>query len=703
MRKEGKAIAEGAKIGVLLALVVATVFLLASGTAGAERTITSCQEINATNDGGGLVKIGSEISATGDCIEINTSDVVIDGQGNTVTGEGSGIGIEANATSAGGGATNVTVKDVKVEDFDRGIQYDDNGPGAGGEITNVNVTGNTYGLFAEGGVSVNVTNSELVSNVVGAQAYFTGRFEGNDISNNIGNGLFLQDTAQVVDNEIKNNGGPGIRVSGNDTRIADNEIVNNEESGVHVDGADGVVVENNLVTDNNQGFARGGAGIAVETAFNVEITNNRVHRNGENGVRTRDTPELLVQDNRITENYGNRAGLWIEGGVTSVTVERNNVSNNDRIGMVINGVLTSESSLTVNDIEANDNRGEGVRIDVATTGPTVNEMEASEIETNNNGGIELSGIEANDNRGAGVRIDTARLAVNEIEASEVETNNNGGIELSDIEANDNRGEGVLSFQTATVSNVRADDNGVGGIVLLGPGSSADGVTAVGNDEFGVYVGGQSTAVENSEIRENGFGTGGDRTGITVFADDVAIRNTVTEGNDMDIRAGVGDTTLENVDLGSATVSGTATEVAINGTPVSVPADPSGVQSVGAYFEADGPGYFDATVEYGSVGDIDESTLALWKNDANGGSWTELGGTVGANEVSYNITSFSTFGIFGEATDCLDRRSVGRGQEDQECPKDREINRGGSREDLDRSTGRDSDTRRRDRGRRDRGR
>ena len=615
----------GAKTLALAVLTVVAVALLATGTAGAERTITSCQEINATNDGGGLVELGSDISATGDCIEINTSDVVFDGQFNTVTGPGSsGIGIEVNATSAGGGATNVTVKDVKVVDFDRGIQYDDNGPGAGGEITNVRVAGNSYGLFAEGGVSVNVTNSLLVSNGAGARGDFAGRFEGNDISNNSILGLFLQDTAQVVDNEIKNNGGPGIRVSGSDTRITDNEIVNNERSGVYVERPD-VVVQNNLVTDNNQAFDRGG--IYVENAPDVEITNNRVHRNRDYGVRARDAPGLLVQDNRITENCGGQVGLFIEGDVTDVTVERNNVSNNTGAGMIVDGVLTPDATVSPDAVD------------------------------------EPSGDE------------------------EVVTN--------------------APVSSPMVRDIEADENGGLGVGVNTPDAVLDDITAVGNGNTGIALGSPSVGavINNSEVRENGFGTGGDRTGIDVRADDVVIRDTVTVGNDMDISTRSRNTTLENVDLGSATVSGTATEVEINGTPVSVPADPNGVENAGAYFNATNTtqnGYFDATVGYGSAANVDENSLALWKNN---GSWTELGGSVdtNANEVSYNITSFSSFGVFGETTDCIDRRSLGRGQEDQLCPSDRTISRGESRSEVDRRSGRNSDTARRDRGRRSLGR
>lgn len=57
----------------------------------------------------------------------------------------------------------------------------------------------------------------------------------------------------------------------------------------------------------------------------------------------------------------------------------------------------------------------------------------------------------------------------------------------------------------------------------------------------------------------------------------------------------------------------------------------------------------------------------------------------------------------EVEGCVDRRDISRGQEDQGCPKDSTIGRGGSRDELDRNTGRGSDTSRRDRGRRGRGR
>ena len=92
--------------------------------------------------------------------------------------------------------------------------------------------------------------------------------------------------------------------------------------------------------------------------------------------------------------------------------------------------------------------------------------------------------------------------------------------------------------------------------------------------------------------------------------------------------------------------------------------------------------------------VETSQLAL--------SPTSTEGDVSVNE--HNTEPLTVFGAFG-ASECTNRRSLGRGQDVTECPSDRTLSRGESRQELNRGSGgsrRDrsrSDMSRRDRGRR----
>lgn len=146
-------------------------------------------------------------------------------------------------------------------------------------------------------------------------------------------------------------------------------------------------------------------------------------------------------------------------------------------------------------------------------------------------------------------------------------------------------------------------------------------------------------------------------------------------------------------------------------------DPENLTNIGRYFEAEslsGESFLNVSLSYedADVSGVNESTLSLFR--FNGTEWEQLpNSTVDTanNLVSANITEFSDFGAFAEPAPgdgiggCIDRRDLGRGLEDQECPFDRGLSRGGSREEIDRKTGRggddthrDSATSRRDRSR-----
>ena len=91
----------------------------ASTTTAAPVTITGCTSIEAN---GTYVLAGNvSVATTGDCLVVNATDVVIDGQGNALVGNGSGYGIaiESGVDSAGTG--NLTVRNLAVEWWNRGL------------------------------------------------------------------------------------------------------------------------------------------------------------------------------------------------------------------------------------------------------------------------------------------------------------------------------------------------------------------------------------------------------------------------------------------------------------------------------------------------------------------------------------------------------------------------------------------------------
>jgi len=225
-------------------------------------------------------------------------------------------------------------------------------------------------------------------------------------------------------------------------------------------------------------------------------------------------------------------------------------------------------------------------------------------------------------------------------------------------------------------------------------------------------------------------------------------------------------TVENLNIGNSEKSQTevsfeTVNFVLRGTSIQPPANPD-AEATGRYFEtaplflSDGsidsrsvveenvepqqipPAILDIDLHYDNadVEGINENSLSLWGYDT-GEEWMEFGDEPGTpdsevdkqkNVVSWNFTldvgylsrtrlspqgegevsptqtPLILLGAFGDEA-CVNRRNLGRGQDESECPFDRDVQRGGSREGLDerterggRGNHRDSATQRRNRGR-----
>ena len=109
------------------------------------------------------VQRGAGTRISGACIDIRSSDVVLDGAGRTIDGWGisdtTGIQVRGSGT-----LRNVTVKNVKLTDWNRGVHFHDV---ANATVRNVEATANSYGISFERARGSTVERTTSTGNFVG--------------------------------------------------------------------------------------------------------------------------------------------------------------------------------------------------------------------------------------------------------------------------------------------------------------------------------------------------------------------------------------------------------------------------------------------------------------------------------------------------------------------------------------------------------
>jgi len=181
--------------------------------------VSSCQEI----DSQGVYVLNQSLTNSSDCITIESSDVIFDGQGYSITGPGSsnyGIHIDKSTPAL----TNVTVRDVTVTGWSRGIYYhsaengriednialnNDDGIRLTSSSSNI-LTSNAANLNNDNGIVLWSSNNNVLSN--------------NTALNNY-RGIYLRSSSSntLTDNTVSNNS-PGIYLT---STSSSNTIYNN--------------------------------------------------------------------------------------------------------------------------------------------------------------------------------------------------------------------------------------------------------------------------------------------------------------------------------------------------------------------------------------------------------------------------------------------------------------------------------------------
>jgi len=238
-----------------------------------------------------------------DEIVVERSNVIVDGNGYTLQGIGSGNGFSLTSVS------NVTIKNTNINNFTFGIRARFSSCSVSGN----NITNNGYGIWLE--------------------SSYNNSLYGNNITNNNG-GISLADGSwrnNISRNNIKANNGRGIGIyywSGSNS-IYGNNITNNN-GGILIDDSSYNTISGNNVTANND------YGICITSHADVafaesNIISGNILRNHNYGVYlvSRLRGELTTYNNTICENSitNTSYGIYIDYSSNNIIYHNNFINN----------------------------------------------------------------------------------------------------------------------------------------------------------------------------------------------------------------------------------------------------------------------------------------------------------------------------------------------------------------------------------------
>jgi len=270
----------------IVCLFITTFMILVlSGEANATIPISSCTTISTSGE---YVLTQDIVNyTTYSCIDIVSSNVVLDGGGYTidsyVTRDGS-YGVHVYSISK---IANVTVKNVKVKIWTYGIYLDSS--------SDSTLTDNTASQTWEG-IYLNYSSNNVIS--------------GNTVSNN----------------------GDGIYLSQSNNNIINVNTANSNNDGIYLFSSN-----NNTLNGNTASSNRGLTGIILQSSSN----NNTLINNTANSNRYRGIGLYISNDNKVTSNTVNSNG---ESGLYLYSSSNNNLSANTINSNALSGIRIYQSS-----------------------------------------------------------------------------------------------------------------------------------------------------------------------------------------------------------------------------------------------------------------------------------------------------------------------------------------------------------------------
>ncbi|PWR75325.1 NosD domain-containing protein [Methanospirillum stamsii] len=261
----------------------------------------------------------SSFTSNNTSISIRTSDVSINGMGNSIGGNYSAgaIGIDVGGSPIQ--LQNITLKNITLQEFDIGINCD---LLSDCSISNVSLISNLRaGFQAANSSSFLFTDNEVKKNyndITGGYGITVTNSHNMIFKDNLVNGngksdksksggYFISNSTycEIINSKISTNPGTGLRAtSGSDDLVIKNcEISYNSGNGIISTESDRIEISDNVLEKNK------GNNIDISSAIELSLKNNKIN-SGTIGLSIANTEHLTLSGNSLTNN---RIGFDISG------------------------------------------------------------------------------------------------------------------------------------------------------------------------------------------------------------------------------------------------------------------------------------------------------------------------------------------------------------------------------------------------------
>jgi parallel beta-helix repeat protein len=291
-----------------------------------------------------------------DTIVVERDNIVVDGAGYTLQGNGTGTGIDLS------GRSNVTIKNTEIKSFVNGIylRYSNNNTISGNNIANNgrgfwllgssnniidgnNMTENTsYGFEFDSSSNNTISGNDITNSRIGIHLDRSSKntFRNNDASKNKYNfdvrGSSLSHYIQDIDDSNTVDGKPVYY------------WVDRRDVAVSLDAGWVALINCTRMTVKNLDLTNNGQGVLLAFTINSTISKNNIKSNLI-GISLYDSSNNTINGNNITEKNGR--GIFLDESSNN-TVSGNYIANN-LIGIELHW-FSNNNTVSGNDITGND-------------------------------------------------------------------------------------------------------------------------------------------------------------------------------------------------------------------------------------------------------------------------------------------------------------------------------------------------------------